>query len=104
MQPSHSQVPREPEPFAQTDELFGAFPHLVEVAALEMDSSTLKECVRQRGRVFHASRQRHRRLAQCQRPVGIAQIRVTDGRIPVGADATVVSNGVRQRPMLLRVV
>ncbi len=69
-----------------------------------MDNSSLEESVRQTERMFHALRQRHRLLAHSQRPVGMAKVHVTPGRKRVGADATIESHRVRQRPMLAGIV
>ena len=75
---SHEQ--RKPERLGETHELAGEFPRPVGLAALEMDESRMEESIRQTERMFHALRQRHRRLAQSQRPVGMAKVEVTPGR------------------------
>jgi hypothetical protein len=65
-----------------------------------MDMSRPEESKRQSERMLPALRQRHRRLDQNQRLVGMAKVSLTLGRLVVGADATVVSHRIRQRPML----
>ena len=47
-----------------------------------MDKSLEEKSDRQTERMLHALRERHRLLAQCERPVGMAKVRVTLGRIP----------------------
>ena len=102
--PPQSQPERKPELLGETHKFSGAFPRSAELAALEMDNSSKQESVRQAERMFHALRQCHRRLAQRQRPVGMATVHVTPGRIRVSADATVKSQRVRQRPMRAGIV
>src|SRR5215469_4200202 len=62
-----------------------------------MDKSLEEKSDRQTERMLHALRERHRLLAQCERPVGMAKVRVTLGRLPKGHGATVISHRVRQR-------
>ena len=69
-----------------------------------MDNSSNEEGERETERMLHALRQRHRLLAQRQRPVGMAKVPVTMGRIRVGADAIGEPNRVCQRPMLAGIV
>jgi len=95
--PSQSQVKRKPELLGENHVFFGAFPHPVDLAALEMDNSSKEENVRQAERMFHAPRQRHRRFAASQRPVGMAEDSVTQGRQHVGEGASISSQGVCQR-------
>ena len=69
-----------------------------------MDKSSLAESSRQTDRMFHALRQRQRLLDLSQRPVGMAKVEVTHGRVHVGEDANIGSQRVCQRPMLAGIV
>ena len=69
-----------------------------------MANSSKEQSERETERMFHALRQRHRRLAQRQRPVGMAKVRVTRRRIRAGTGAKIDSHRVRQRSMLAWIV
>ncbi len=97
-------VQRKPELLGESPHFSDAFPRPVELAALDMDNSTPEESVRKTERMFHALGQCYGRLAQSQRPVGMANVQVTQGRMVAEDDATIESHRVRQRPMRAGIV
>ena len=102
--PAQAQVQREPKPLGEPHDFFGAFPHPVELTALEVDKSSNGESIRQTERMFHARRQHHSLLAQRQRPVGMTKVRVTPSLERVRESPTIESHQVGQRPVHAGVV